>query len=93
VNCPFNVTHLSIAQPRDSGRQRRSQDGSDDVQIYRAALRHTVGVVEKDLGVKPTDSRRYRRYRYPITRAVFRIPRYCVSYWEEQDVMWGLGRP
>jgi len=57
VDRPLDVAHLSIAQSRDPGRQRPSQDGSDDVQIYRAALRHTVGVVEKDLSVKPTDSR------------------------------------
>jgi len=75
VNSPLDIAHLSIAQSRDSGRQRRSKDGSDDVQIYRTALRHTVGVIEKDLGVKPADFSRYRRYRYPITRAVFRIPR------------------
>jgi hypothetical protein len=70
----LDIAHLSIAQPRNSGRQRRSQDGSDDVQIYRAALRHTVGVIEKDLSVKSADFRRYRRYRYPITCVVRRVP-------------------
>jgi len=74
VDGPLDIAHLAIAQSRDSGRQRRSKDGSNDVQIYRAALRHTVGVVEQDLGVKPADFSRYRRYYYPITRAIFRIP-------------------
>jgi len=75
VDGSLDVAHLSIAQSRDPGRQRRSKDGSDDVQVYRAVLWHTVGVIEKDLGVKSAYFRRYRRYRYPITRAVFRIPR------------------